>query len=77
MIKFARGSEPLFKRTGTIVYRKEGNLSPVSRYMEFGVYSMNNTGGRRKIFITSARTARQVSRGSAPFKPLCWGKKCV
>ncbi len=42
-----RGSESLLRREGSFVFTNE-----VSKYMYrwFGVYSMNKTGGRRKMF---------------------------
>jgi hypothetical protein len=39
---FARESEPLLNRECTIVYRKEGART-LSKYMGFGVNSMNKT----------------------------------
>jgi hypothetical protein len=52
------GSEHLLERAGTTVHKKRGNQSHFNKFRGFGVYSMNKTGGRRKIFIT--RTTGQV-----------------
>ncbi len=49
---FAIGSEQLLKREVTIEYTKK-YLEPYS----FGVYSINKTGGRRKMFKTRANAA--------------------
>ncbi len=39
------------------VYKKEETGAPVSKYIEFGIYSMNKNGGRRKMIITRASAA--------------------
>jgi len=56
MLIFLGESEPLLKRESTIVFvlqkRAKGNWSPLSKYRGFGVYSINTTGGWRKMFIT-------------------------
>jgi hypothetical protein len=36
---------------------RRGNSSPLSKYRGFSVYSMNITGGRRKMFKTRANAA--------------------
>ncbi len=59
--------EPLLKREGTCVYTKEGTTSPLSKYRGFRVYSMNKTGGRRKMFITTVHSANAASWLSS-----CW-----
>jgi hypothetical protein len=48
----ATGSEQLFKSEAT--QKRELQLSPLSKYSEFGVYSMKKTGGRRRMFISSS-----------------------
>jgi hypothetical protein len=45
-----------------------GFMSPVSKYREFSVYSMNKAGGGRKMFITKAMAAQHLlSLFSSPF----------
>jgi hypothetical protein len=55
--QFDSGCEPLLKREGTFVDRREGTRSPSLNTGGVGVYSMNKTGGRRKVFITRANAA--------------------
>ncbi len=43
---FARRSEPVLNREGTVVYREEGTVVPSL-----------NTGGRRKMFIIDVSAA--------------------
>jgi hypothetical protein len=63
--QFDRGYEPLIKREGTYVYTKEGTIeSPLQIQGGLGVYSMNKTGGRRKMFVT------RLSSCSEPYQPL-------
>ncbi len=50
--------------------QKRGNQSPLSKYRGLGVYSMNRTQGRRKVFITKVNAASRLSYCSVPFKPL-------
>jgi hypothetical protein len=45
-------------------------LRPLSQYRGFNVYSMNKTGGRRKMFITRVTAASWLSSCSAPSQPL-------
>ena len=52
----ATGSEQLFKREAT--QKRELQLSPLSKYSEFGVFSMKKTGGRRRMFINNASGVR-------------------
>ncbi len=55
--QFDRGHEPQLKREGAYVYTKEGARVPSLNMRGFRVYSMNKTGGRRKMFITRANAA--------------------
>jgi len=60
------------------MYRKEGTRVPFSKYKGFGVYSMNKTWDRRKMFITRENVATRLSSCSAPSQPLLmpllWGE---
>jgi hypothetical protein len=49
-----------------ICVHKRGNSSPLSKYRWFSVYSMNKTGGRRKMFVTMANAASWLSSCWAP-----------
>jgi hypothetical protein len=49
---------------------KRGNYSPLSKCRGFSVYSMNKTGGRRKMFITRANSASWLSSCWAPSQSL-------
>ncbi len=40
--------------------------SPLYKYSDFGIYSMNKTGARRKLFVTRANVAIFCSSCSAP-----------
>jgi hypothetical protein len=55
---------------------ERGNSSPLSKYRGLSVYSMNQIGGRRKMFITGANAASWLSSGSVHSqsfrKPLLW-----
>jgi hypothetical protein len=60
-------SESLLNREGTIVHRKKDE-SPLSKYTGSGVFSMNKTQSRRKIFIIGENAAQHL------FKLLLWGE---
>jgi hypothetical protein len=44
-------------REGAYMYTKEGTRVPLSKYRGCSMYSINKTGGRRKIFLTVANLA--------------------
>jgi hypothetical protein len=53
-----------------VLYTKEGTIVPLSKYRGFGVYSMDKTGGRWKMFITRTNAASWLSSGSSPSQSL-------
>ncbi len=57
--------------------KKRGDWSPVSRCMGFGVYSMNKTGGGRKMLLTTDKVTSWVSRCSSPSQVPVLGGKSV
>jgi hypothetical protein len=77
MVNLLVGLSPLFKRTGTNVYRKEGNLSPVSRYMEFGVYSMKKQGVGGKCLLLGSVRRKLSEQELSTFSSFCFGVKTV
>jgi hypothetical protein len=53
-----KDDEPLLNREGRVLcVHKRGIWSPLSKNTGFDAYSMNKTGGRRKMFITRANAA--------------------
>ncbi len=70
----ATGSEQLFKREAT--QKRELQLSPLSKYSEFGVNSMKKTGGRRRM-LSSASRASWMTKRLAPSQAPVLGEKPV
>jgi hypothetical protein len=56
------------EREGSIEYRKEGIRVP-SLNSFFGLYSMNKTGGRRKMFINRQKWQVDLAAAQHPLSP--------
>ncbi len=67
----------LERRGPTYVYTKVGTRVPnLNTVQGFGVYTLNNTGGRRKMFITRENATSWLSSCWAPSQALSLGWNC-
>ncbi len=77
---YKKDDEPLLNLTGAMsrCSSEKVLMCTQKRELEFSAYSMNKTGGRRKMLITRANAASWLSSSSAPsqslLKSLLWGR---